>query len=180
MKFRDIFHKRASFWAASNYGFTFVELVVTIIVMAILTHTVIVNVGDLVQDTRIKNAVNIAMADIRIAQEMGMHFRRPVRFYVQSNLNRYYAQYADNSSAVLNAEGDPIDRTFNTGEFKGVTITDTETSNLLFSDIGRPSIGSNENRIVMELNRGKFTIYIFSSGLTTYEDDDGGGCGCGG
>lgn len=174
--------KCASFCMTSSSGFTFIELIVVIMVMGILTQTVVLNVGNTVEETRVKNAVHLALADVRTAQELAMNSHRTVRFVVQSGSDRYYAIYTDDGSAVINGEGEPIDRTFNTGDFKGVSITGSETnSNLTFSDIGRPDIGSGyfTDAAVMELNGGDYTITVLGSGLTTFQNvNSSSGCGC--
>lgn len=137
------------------------------------------NVGDITENTRLRNAVNIALADLRYSQEMAINKRREVRFVVQAGANRYYAVYTDNNETVTNSDGQPIDRTFNTGDYQDVVISDTETSsNLTFSDVGRPDVGSGyfTDKSVMSLNGGEFEIFIFGSGLSTFQDASGGGC----
>jgi len=165
----------------SNSGFTLIELIAVIVIIGILSRAVVVNVGDVAKRTRSRNAVNIAIADLRYAQEMAMSRRRPVRFVVQSGSNRYYAVYSDNNETVMNSDGQPIDRTFNNDDFKDIYITDTATGgNLTFSDIGRPDVGGGyfTHSSVMSLNNGEYEIYIFGSGLSTFQEGGGRGCGC--
>jgi prepilin-type N-terminal cleavage/methylation domain-containing protein len=168
---------------SGSRGFSLIELIAVIIIMGILTNVVRVQVRDTSQNTKIFNAAQTALADLRYAQESAMNNKRAVRFVVQSGNNRYYAQYIDNGSYVLDSRGQSLNVVLTGDNYTGVTIRSSETgANLTFSSTGRPDEDGSGNyftsSVVINLNN-IFEVIVIGSGMTALNNiGGGGGCGC--
>ncbi len=168
-----------------NKGFTFVETVVVITIVALLTGAIGVSVDNVNQNTRIVNAATRALAELRHAQEMAITQRRTVNFNISVGSNYYSATYNDDGSYVPSPQGSGnLDVQLNQNEYDGVVITSSafSSSQLSFNAVGRPlengSVFTNE-KAVMYLNSG-VCITIWPQGFSDLETPSGGGAsGCG-
>jgi len=167
----------------STAAYTIIEFVIVIAAIGVLTHVATVNIGEAENKTRLVSAAHTALADLRLAQEAAMSQDREVNFVVDAGSNRYYAQFTDDGSYVINAKGEDLDVTFSDDNYPGVSISGSDSGgSLCFTVVGRPDDGSGRyfyDLMVMTLN-DQMTITVFRSGLSVLEDVDagGGGCGC--
>jgi len=166
-----------------NGGFTLVELIVAICVLAILTGAVTVGVGNINGDTRLSNAAARALADVRYAQEIAMANRREVDVYIFPNTEKYELKWHDSGAYLVSpySGGNAVTQ-FAQGDFSDVVITSSQISGRLsFSATGQPLINGasfGSERSVMYLN-SRIHIVIYSSGYSCLEEVvGGGGCGC--
>ncbi len=166
-------------------GYTLIELVVVMTIVAILTGAISVSVEKTNQDTRLSNAIYRALSDVRYAQELAMTNRREVSMWVNPGEDRYYFKWQDTGDYLENpVDGGDFIITFNTGEYQGVDITSSGMGGRLsFTATGYPLInganfGTTDGISVMQLNNG-YHIFVYQSGLTTIEESAGGG-GCAG
>lgn len=172
-------------------GFTLVEIVVVITVIAVFSGVVTISFGKFDQDSRLNITAGKALADLRYAQEVAMTERMEVNFYV-TPATRYYANYqataanvksplnpSKSLSVILNASGPTSDPTS-----KGVVITSSAVSGsrLSFNSDGVPLLNGNvlANQVSVMLLNGKQNIVLFPSGYSVINPVSGacGGCGC--
>jgi len=164
-------------------GFTLVELVVVMVILAILTGAVGVSVKDINSNTRLSNAASRALADVRYAQEMAMNYGRETDVFVTVGSDRYEVKWHDTGAYVPSSldESDLI-VTFDQGEYSDVTITSSGLGGRLsFTPEGAPLINGSSfgsERSVMFLN-SKIHVVIYPSGYSCLEETVGGG-GCSG
>ena len=166
-----------------NRGFTLVELIIAITVMAILTGAVTVGVSDINSNTRLSNAASRALADVRFAQELAMANRREVDVIVNVASNRYEIRWHDTGAYVESPyDGGDMYVQFGTGDYFDISIISTQfSSRLSFTSTGQPlNNGSSfsSERSVMFLN-SEYHVVVYSSGYSALEEVvGGGGCGC--
>ena len=163
-------------------GFTLVELIVVMTVVAILTGAVGVSVNEINSTTRLSNAATRALSDVRFAQEVAINERRPVQFIIAAN--KYKVKYNDTGNYVKSPiTGENMEVHFNTGDYTGVEITSAGVSGGLSFDIdGRPLAGGGtftDEKSVMFLN-SKIHVIICGGGYSYLGEATGGGGGCGG
>jgi len=163
-------------------GFTLVELIVVMTVVAILTGAVGISVNEVNSTTRLSNAATRALSDVRYAQEVAMNERRAVEFIIAGN--KYKVNYVDTGEPVTSPiTGDKLEVTFNTGDYKGVEITSTSVSGgLSFGADGRPLAGGapfTDEKSVMFLN-SKIHVIICGGGYSYLGEAAGSSSGCGG
>ena len=157
-----------------NRGFTLVEFIVVIFVVAILTGAVTVSVTDLNDNTRLSIAATRILADVRYAQEMAMSHRREADVIVEVANQRYDIKWHDDSSLLPSPlDGTPLRVLMDHGLTEGVTITSSGLGGRLsFTDIGEPRINGlrfNTEKSVMFLN-GKVHVVIYPSGYSCIEE----------
>jgi len=166
-------------------GFTLVEMVVVLGILALVTGAVTVSVSNVNSNTRLSNAAYRSLSDLRYAQEMAILNRREVEFIVNVAGNWYKAQYKGGS--VLPSPLDPSENlyvVFNQGEYKGVTFTSSGLggSTLSFDQTGRPLLGGSSlpsDEISVIYFNSKVHLIIVSSGYSYLSETvGGGGCGC--
>lgn len=187
MKIKHLKIKAAGEVAFMRYsaGYTLVELIVVISIIAILAGTITVSMTESYSDAQIVNAISMALADVRYAQEMAVTRRRSVDIRVTQGSNMYEAYWTGTSDYLTSpATGEDLVVTFGTGQYSNITMTSSELGGVLRFDFeGRPTInGSNfgDDTEILSLN-DKYQIIVEPSGLTYFYDPYGGwGCGCGG
>ncbi len=166
-------------------GFTFVETVIVVIIIATLTGAVGVTVNSVNDDTRLINAAVRALADMRYAQEMAITQRREVDFIVNIGSDNYRAVYNDDGSYVPSPQGNGnLIVQLNQDEYQGVDITSSAFAGQQFSfdAVGRPlrngsPFGTQES--VMWLN-SNISVTIYPAGFSDLITPSGGGAsGCG-
>ncbi|MBN2030880.1 hypothetical protein JW824_11635 [bacterium] len=166
-------------------GFTFVETVIVVIIIATLTGTVGVTVNSVNEDARLVNAAVRALADMRYAQEMALTHRREVDFIVNVGTDYYEAIYHSDGSYLPSPQGDGnLIVQLNQDEYQGVQITSSAFPGrqLSFDSVGRPlwngSPFANEES-VMWLN-SRISVTIYPAGFSDLVTPSGGGSsGCG-
>ncbi len=166
-----------------NSGFTLVELIVVICVLAILTGAVTIGIGNINGDTRLSNAASRALSDVRYAQEMAMAHRRETDVLVYPNSEKYELKWHDDGSYLTSPyNGGNAVTQFAQGDFSDVAITSSQISGRLsFTASGEPLINGasfSSEKSVMFLN-SRIHVVIYSSGYSCLEETvGGGGCGC--
>jgi len=154
-----------------------IELVIVISIVSIMAGAVSIGIGVIDKDTKLGNAANRALADIRYAQEVAMSERRQVNFNMGSSGYSVTYQAGGYVQSPYNpAEAMVVD--FNDEAFSGVSITSTAGGNLSFSSTGAPLLNASPvttTTSVMTLN-GKASIMLYSSGMTELFSTGGGGC----
>ena len=173
---RDVLFKRE--------GFSLVELVVVIAVVAILTGAVAVSVDELNGNTRLSNAATRALADIRYASELAMTHRREVDVYVTAGQDRYEIKWHDTGAYVPSPQGGgDLSVTFGSGDYSGITMSTSGLGGpLSFDSIGAPLIsgGAFGNPTSVMLLNSKVHVVVYPSGFVCMEQIVGSGGGCGG
>ena len=164
-------------------GFTLIELIVVIVIMAILTGAVSVTISDINENTRLSNAATRALADIRYACELAMNNRREVDVLVDVGSDAYEVKWHDDGSYVPSGvDGEDLIVTFGSGEYLDVEITSSGLGGRLsFNEIGEPLINgspfSNDTSVLC-LN-SKVHVMVYPSGYVRLINTvGGGGCGC--
>lgn len=164
----------------SEAGFTLLELITVMVVVAIVTGVVSVSVDSVNEDTRLSNAATRALADVRHAQEMAMTHRREVDVVVNAASDSYTIRWHDTAVPLDNPiDGGSLTVRFGSGDYHGVDMTAGLSSLLTFTATGEPLIGGSRfsgGVALMQFN-SKVYITIYSSGLSTLEKTVGGG-GC--
>ena len=164
-------------------GFTLVELIVVISVVAILTGTIGVTVDSINSDTRLSNAATRALADVRYATEMAMTHRREVDVYVTVASDKYEVKWHDTGAYVPSGlDGSDLIVEFNQGEYSDVSIVSSGLGGRLsFTALGEPLINGSPfstEKSIMFLN-SKIHVVVYPSGYACLEETvGGGGCGC--
>ncbi len=166
-------------------GFTLVELIVVMVILAILTGAVGVSMKDINSNTRLSNAASRALADVRYAQEMAMTHGRETDVFVTVGSDRYEVKWHDTGAYVPSSldESDLIVH-FDQGEYSGVTITSSGLGGRLsFTPEGAPLINGSSfssETSVMFLNSRVYVIIVPSGYSYISETVGGGGCsgGC--
>jgi len=162
-------------------GFTLVEIIVVMTVIAILSGAVGVAVDDANDSTRLSNAATRALADVRYAQEVAMNEREIVDFIISGDT--YKVKYRNGSFVESPITGEDMKVEFNTGDYVDVEITSASVSGGLSFDIdGRPLAGGapfDDEKSVMFLN-SRIHVIICGGGYSYLGEAAGGGGGCGG
>lgn len=164
-----------------NAGFTLVELIVVIAVIAILAGTVTVTMTNSYRDSQLVNAVAMSLSDLRYAQEMATTRRQSVDFSVDAGTNTYEAYWTGTTNHIQSpATGNDLIVTFGTGMYGGISISSSGLGGVLrFGSDGKPTIAGTDistDLEVLKLN-GRYQIIIEPSGYS-YTNDSGGGGGC--
>jgi len=179
-------HFREEFGAGSfkwkkREGHTLVELVVVIVIVSVLTGIIGVSVDGINENTRLFNAVNLALSDIRFAHELAMTHRCEVDVVVTPAADRYEVKWHATGLYVSSPlDGGDLIVNFNQGEYSDVSITDSGLNGpLSFNSIGEPLINGATfagETSVMLLN-SKMLIVVYPSGYVCIKETEGGG-GC--
>lgn len=167
-------HSKPFVFLNSRKGFTFVEIIIVILIISVITGAVGISVQNVNSTVRLSNAASRALADIKELQEIAINERKNVSVVVNPGNDSYYL-YVDGSLYRQ--------VTFNEGDYVGVNITSSNFSGpLTFDTTGQPSDNYSTydgERIFMNLNNGYAEIQVFgTSGLVTVDIADWtGGCG---
>jgi len=173
-------HVRRGF-LCSKKGFTLVELIVVMVIVAAFTGAIGISVDSVNRNTRLSNAATRALADVRYAQEMAMTYGREVDVFVTVGSNKYEVKWHDTGAYVPSSlDGSDLIVTFNQGDYSGVTITSSGfAGRLSFTSKGEPWINGSSfglEKSVMFLN-SEIHLVIYPSGYSVLEKTVGGG-GC--
>ena len=175
--------KSTSIFFRRKDGFTLVEMVVVMGVIAILTGAVGISVQEVNSNTRLSNAASRALSDVRFAQELAMTMGREVDINVQVGADKYDVKYHTGSYVSSPLDGNSLIVAFNTGQYSDVTITSSGLGGRLsFNSLGEPFINGapfSSETSVMFLN-SRIHVVIYPSGYSCLEETVGGGTGCGG
>ena len=163
-------------------GYTLIEMVVVIAIIAIFSGLVGVSLDDLNSNTRLSNASSRAMADIRYASELAMAHRREVDIIVSVQSNKYEIKWHDTGAYVPS----PIDQEdlivyFNTGEYQNVSLTSSGLEGpLSFIAFGAPLINGSSfsNQTSIMLINNNMHVVVHPSGYVSLQEtiNENGGC----
>jgi prepilin-type N-terminal cleavage/methylation domain-containing protein len=167
-----------------NRGFSLVELVVIITVIAILSGVVSLSIGNIDRDSRVTLAAGRALSSLRYAQEMAMTTRQAVNFTVSGNT--YSATYRVSGLPVPSPtdKTQPLTVTLNTGDASGVVISSGLNGTISFDIDGKPWATDGITELasqtsIMNLN-AKQNLVLFNSGYSVINPVSGACGGCGG
>ncbi len=158
-------------------GFTFVEIIVVILVISVMTGAVGISVQNINSSVRLSNAASKALSDIKALQEIAMNEREDVMVVVNPAADSYSLFVDGQLRETVN---------FNEGDYIGVNISSSSFSGpLTFTTTGQPEdndVSYDNEKIFMNLNSGYAIIKVYgTSGLVTVDIADwSGGCGGGG
>jgi MSHA pilin protein MshC len=134
----------------NQHGFTLIELVIIIVLLAIIAAVAIPRMGDVTSMKAAATAEKLK-SDIRYAQELAMTQNRSYRVYLNSGPapNPGYAVVYDTSGGAWTSFGyaqDPTGKgnlsvTLNSGDYTGVTASLSAGSYIAFNSLGRPTTG---------------------------------------
>lgn len=124
----------------NSRGFTFVELVIVIVIIGILSYVTYVKLGDSTTTIKIEAAARKMVSDIRYAQELAMTIGEETRFYVDVQNNRYYLKWSDGTYVKTPMANSDYVISFAQNDFLGVEITATNLTagRLDFNSLGSP------------------------------------------
>ncbi len=157
----------------NQHGFTLIELVVIIIVLAIIAAVAIPRLGD-VTSMKSGAAAEKIKSDIRYAQELAMTQNRSYRVYFNAS-----PAPASGYAVVNDADGDGnwgeagefapdptgkgnLSVTLNSGDYAGVTASLSAGSYISFNSLGRPTTGGGVS-IQVEANTVPVTTFTVTS-----------------
>lgn len=145
-------------------GFTFIEVVVVMTIMAILAAVAIVTFNNSSSDFQLNAASRKVISDVQYAQDLSMTTGNRVKVKFDPDNNRYSLLWADDSPVPNIMGGGNFVVSFGSGAFKNVEITDTELTGgiLKFDTIGEPFSNATlifSATLIVELNHQK-QIYI--------------------
>lgn len=163
-------------------GFTLVEIIVVVVVIAIIGGTVMVSTESVNENTRLTNAGYRALSDVRYAQELAMTHNRTVNFIASTGSNGYDVKWADTGHHVQTLlDQENLIVRFGSSEYRGVTLTTALSSTLSFDSKGEPWIGGSrmttDSQLVMRLNSSIY-VTIYRTGYSDLQKPGGSGCGC--
>ena len=178
--FREEFAAGSLKWKKRD-GYTLIELIVVIVIVSVLTGVIGVSVDGMNKNTRLHNAANMALADIRFAHELAMTHRSEVDIVVTPAADQYEVKWGTTGIYVPSPlDGGNLIVNFNQGEYSDVSITASSLSGpLSFNAIGEPLINGATfatETSVMLLN-SKMHIVVYPSGYVCIKETEGGG-GC--
>jgi len=81
-------------------GYSFIEMLTVIVVMAIMLAITILSIAPSIQSARVRNALNIVAGDLQEAQALAIKNARPIAIVVQSATQQYQIRDRDSSSIV--------------------------------------------------------------------------------
>lgn len=152
----------------NQHGFTLIELVIIIVVLAIIAAVAIPRLGD-VASTKAAATAEKIKSDIRYAQELAMTQNRSYRVYFNGA-----PAPASGYAVVNNADGDAnwgeagefapdpsgkgdLSITLNSGDYAGVTASLSSGSYIAFNSLGRPTTGGGATITMLP---GGYTITV--------------------
>lgn len=133
------------YYMSKKKGFTFIEVIVVVVMLAIVTIIVIPRIYD-IGEARLDMAVDKVASDLKYAREFAINNngRTRVRFITASE--RYVVEFFNVSGGVWEAVEDPsiredFDVRLGQGVYAGVDITGASfdgTAEIIFDSIGAP------------------------------------------
>lgn len=152
----------------NQHGFTLIELVIIIVLLAILAAVAIPRMGD-VASTKAAATAEKIKSDIRYAQELAMTQNRSYRVYFNASpapASGYAVVNDANNNGTWGEAGefapDPTGKgnlsvTLNSGDYAGVTAS-SSVNPIEFNSLGRPTGGAT----TITVSPGSYTITIFA------------------
>ena len=143
--------------ACRQAGLGYVDMIVTVLIVAILSTVCRPQFGSFLQETRLDQAVRRVVLDLRLAQSEAIRTRTNVQVEFEPSANRY----------TLPALTDPIRKSgryrvqFGTEPFRGIDLVSSDfggASSVSFNRLGVPSSGgsvvlaSRNRRVTINLN----------------------------
>lgn len=170
---------KEGFMKRGSRGFTIIELIAVIVLVAILTTAVLLMMDDMQSKTRMSNATARALSDVRYAQEMAMSTRREVDVIVNAASNYYEVKWHDTSTYLFSPlTGDDFIVYFDDGEYQDIDIVSTGcTTRLSFTNTGAPLVNGatfGSATSVMLLN-SSYYVSVYPSGYVGIETVLGSG-----
>ncbi len=127
-------------------GFSFLELVITVVIIAILAVVAIPRIFD-IGEMRLDMALGKVAGDIRFAREHAMNYNRRTRITFSPAQNRYIVEAFNNATSAWEVLEDPATRDdfdiiLNTGHYSEVEISSASfdgQNRVIFDSVGAPS-----------------------------------------
>lgn len=153
-------------------GFTLVELIITMVIIAIISVIAIPKMYSHYVSNKISSAAKIMLADIRYAQSKAMaeHDSTWVEFDESQNLYKLYsgATKATRTLDFNTFENSSFIRYLDQGDFKNVVITDLNIGD--DNEIAFDWFGNTSNSGTIVLNNSTTITVEYSTGLVRIED----------
>ena len=152
----------------NQHGFTLIELIIIIVLLAIMAAVAIPRMGDVTAMKAAATAEKLK-SDIRYAQELAMTQNRSYRVY----FNTSPAPSPDGYAVVNNADGDAnwgeagefapdptgkgnLSVILNSGDYGGVTVSTPAGGYIEFNSLGKPTGGAT----TITASPGGYTITV--------------------
>ena len=112
----------------SQKGISFVEIIIVLAVIGILSYVAVVEVTNSTSSLKEKSLAQKIISDVRYAQEMALNHRKGVRFIVEPTNNRYSIKWDDNTYLKTPVREQDFVFDFEASEFNGINLTSTNFS----------------------------------------------------
>lgn len=84
----------------SRAGYSFIEMLTVIVVMAILMSITVISMAPKIKNGKVNNAANVVVGDLQYAQSLAVRHRRPMAVIIQPATRQYVIRERDNPSEV--------------------------------------------------------------------------------
>lgn len=156
-------------------GFTFLELVIIIVIVGILSYLAVANFTDSHTRLQYQTLAQKIATDVRYARDLAFSEGEGTQVHIDQANNRYYLKWSDGTYIQNPVGGDNFIIQLGEGDFSDVQITGTSFSGgrLDFDTSGAPlnsgATFSGELTLV-ELNGAKRIVVVANTGLLKIED----------
>jgi prepilin-type N-terminal cleavage/methylation domain-containing protein len=133
-----------------EWGFTLIELIVVIVILLILSAVIAPKITNVITGTRINTAARKIASDIRYAQSLAISAQTTYGVIFNPNPTNTYSLYQNTSATIITNpfSGGLYTVQLNTGEYDGITIWGSGSSEVKFDSLGSPTLGGGSSVII--------------------------------